>query len=230
LGDGAGSKGAFVDTLKFIVDRWKIDVNKPSPHFIKISRFLSFRTLLKDLGFKKGAEIGVCTGRYSMKLCEGIPGLKLHCVDPWVPYDNYVEQHSESDAKNMNNAMRIARERLAKYGCNFIRKYSLDAANDIKDESLDFVFIDGNHSFEYVIDDIVAWSRKVRPGGIVAGHDYWNSVELQRGIWTENLNEKEKIRLCQVKDAVDAWTKSNRIHPWFVITGDQCPSFFWVKE
>ena len=37
---------------------------------------------------------------------------------------------------------------------------------------VDFVFIDAEHTYEGVRDDIIAWSPKVRPGGIIAGHDY----------------------------------------------------------
>lgn len=41
----------------------------------------------------------------------------------------------------------------------------MDAVGEIEDGSLDFVFIDGNHSFEAVREDLMHWSRKVRPGG-----------------------------------------------------------------
>ena len=53
-----------------------------------------------------------------------------------------------------------------------IRKSSLDAASDFEDGSLDFVYIDANHAFEYVVADIAAWTPKVRDGGVVSGHDY----------------------------------------------------------
>lgn len=53
-----------------------------------------------------------------------------------------------------------------------IRKPSLVAADDFADGSLDFVFIDGAHNFTSVRDDIRAWLPKVKPGGVLAGHDY----------------------------------------------------------
>jgi hypothetical protein len=104
----------------------------------------------------------------------------------------------------------------------------MDAVKDFKDESLDFAFIDGNHSFEYVINDIAEWSKKVRVGGIISGHDYWNSIDTKP--WAAVANPYERMRLCQVKDAVDGWTKAHLIKPWFIMTNDKCPSFFWVKE
>ncbi len=48
----------------------------------------------------------------------------------------------------------------------------MDALADFEDESLDFVYIDGNHAAPWVDDDIREWSKKVRKGGVVSGHDY----------------------------------------------------------
>lgn len=48
----------------------------------------------------------------------------------------------------------------------------MDVVKQFKDESLDFVYIDGNHSFQHVVNDLCEWEKKVKVGGIVAGHDY----------------------------------------------------------
>jgi predicted O-methyltransferase YrrM len=53
----------------------------------------------------------------------------------------------------------------------------MEAVKDFKDESLDFVFIDGNHQYSYVLEDITEWSKKVRSGGIVSGHDYFEFLD-----------------------------------------------------
>lgn len=109
------------------------------------------------VGFTKGAEIGVWRGRYSEILYQNIPGLKLICVDIWE------KDHIYEDAK----------KRLTRYGAKLIKKPSTEAAKDIPDESLDFVFIDADHSYKFVKEDISVWTKKVRRGGIVAGHDYY---------------------------------------------------------
>lgn len=110
-------------------------------------------------GFKEGAEVGVADGRYSEILCEKISGLKLLCVDPF-----YRPGHYERTV-----------ERLSKYGCDIERKTSMEAVLDVADGSLDFVFIDGNHSFDFVMEDLIGWGRKVRKGGVLSGHDYYFS-------------------------------------------------------
>jgi len=117
-------------------------------------------------GYQTGAEIGVADGRYSQILCESIPGLKLYCIDPWAVYESWRTKQYQ------DNAFVQAQEKLKGYDVSFIRKTSLEASLEITDGSLDFVFIDGGHSFDDVMIDIVIWSRKVRKRGIVSGHDY----------------------------------------------------------
>jgi hypothetical protein len=60
---------------------------------------------------------------------------------------------------------------------------SQDALADVPDMSLDWVFIDGNHSYEYVKEDIPGWTSKVKLGGIVSGHDFYDkSANARRDV------------------------------------------------
>ena len=86
----------------------------------------------------------------------------------------------------------------------------MDALADFEDSSLDFVFIDGNHTFDYAVSDIIYWSYKVRKGGIVAAHDYY--AFAKNG----------------VMKAVDAYTHCHHIDPWYV-TYEHVPTAFWFK-
>jgi len=121
-----------------------------------------------ELGFKSGAEIGVAEGRYSEILCQNIPGLKLIAVDNWDSY-----RTTRRTLTNKMTGEELTGERLAPYNATIIKKPSLDAVKDIPDESLDFVFIDADHTYQAVKNDIREWSKKVRKGGIVSGHDYY---------------------------------------------------------
>ena len=125
----------------------------------------------KSLGFTKGAEIGVSTGNYSICLFTEIPGLTLLCVDTWMKYHGIGRSHSN---QRQNRHYKEAIQRLKGYDAVFMRMKSMEAVKQIPDGSLDFVFIDANHQYEFVLEDIREWSKKVRPGGIVSGHDYYN--------------------------------------------------------
>lgn len=214
-------------TLDYIHKKYKFRYHQPMPIVLPFDRFGGMLGLFNELGLKVGAEIGVSKGRYSKWMLHCIKGLKLYLIDPWTAYSEYVEAHDEKGQVMLDNFFEETKVRLVGKNVEFIRKTSMEAVKDFEDESLDFVFIDGNHSFEYVIDDIAAWSKKVKKGGIVSGHDYWNS--FNKDGWVEDPTPEERMKLCQVKGAVDAWTEANRIPVWFITSGEKRTSWLWVK-
>lgn len=122
---------------------------------------------LKARGYAIGAEIGVEQGKFAETLCRA--GLELLCVDPWKAEADY---RPHLDQAAWDRLMVIACERLAPYPAAIVRATSLEAAQDVKDGSLDFAYLDAKHDFDSVRDDIFAWRQKVRSGGVLAGHDY----------------------------------------------------------
>jgi hypothetical protein len=219
-----------MNTLDYIKRKFKLRYKVSMPITLPFNRRKGFISLMNELGFKTGAEIGVLKGKYSERLLRGIDGLKLFCIDPWEVYDNYIECHNKEAQTLYDSFFEETKERLKGKNVEIIRKFSLDAVKDFKDNSLDFVFIDGNHSFRPVIDDIEEWEKKVRKGGIISGHDYWNSIEQDKLYKLyEPTTPIERLKLCQVKDAIKAWTATNKISPWFITTGDKCNSWLYVK-
>ena len=126
-----------------------------------------------ELSFRRGAEIGVKRGNFSAELCIYIKSLeKLYSVDPWDLVFEDPASH-RLGVTGQERTYRQAWRRLRYYpACEIVRKTSLEAVRDIEYESLDFVYIDGSHTFDYVMTDIIEWSRRVRKGGIVSGDDY----------------------------------------------------------
>lgn len=199
------------DTLQFIANRYKLNLKEvASPIKLSQSRWREMPVLFKDLGFKKGVEVGVYRGRFTETLCRGIPGLELTGVDAWTVYKNYNE-YTVQDLEN--EAFKEAKARTEKYNVKLVKALSVDAVKNFADESLDFVFIDANHDFEHVTEDISGWSKKVRKGGIVCGHDYIKSHKYNFG----------------VIDAVNGWCSAYNIKPLF-LWKDQCPSWMYVKN
>lgn len=173
------------------------------------------------LGFKVGAEIGVKKGEFSEIICQA--GLKLYGIDPYLMYDDYVEPETQ---ESLNQAMKKAAARLKNYDFIPIKKSSVDALQDFADESLDFVYIDGNHSFKFVTEDIFEWSKKVKKGGVISGHDY---------VYMANRNS----HFVHSKYVVDAYTKAFSIPSWYVIgrkekirgeKRDTYRSWFWIQN
>jgi hypothetical protein len=209
-------------TLDFILNRYSIKSEHLSqlPIPIKGMRRKDLGPLFYDLGFTKGAEIGVWKGQFSETLLVANPNLHMYCVDPWIPYPEYWD-HTRHDT--IGAAYKIAKERLAKYNTTIIRKFSIEASKDIPNNSLDFVYIDGNHSFQDCVNDLCEWSKKVRVGGIISGHDY---KDFPNGNY------------IHVVEAVHGFVSSNYIRPWFVLgrtkvrQGERTEtprSFMWVK-
>ena len=203
-----------MDTLNYITKKYNLDLSKKSPFFLEGGRRKSgLAGLFYELGYKTGVEIGTERGRYAKTLCEAMPGLKLSCVDSWTSYKDYREGISE----RQNEFHKEAMNRLSPYDCTLIKSFSMDALKFFEDESLDFVFIDGNHDFINIAQDLWHWREKVKKGGIAAGHDF---VRID-GIKGEYIH---------VKDVVQAYMYSLKVNPWFVFKGDRCPSWFYIKE
>jgi len=122
-----------------------------------------------DMGYKTGAEIGVYKGEFSEKLCR--TGLKLYAIDPWKIYEGFGNSRGQA---RLDFQYEHTKRFLAPYpNCAIIRKTSMEAVEDFADGSLDFIYIDANHDFRYIAEDLSEWTKKVRPGGIVSGHDYF---------------------------------------------------------
>ena len=177
----------------------------------------------KELGFKVGVEIGVYKGEYTEILSKS--GLQIYAVDPWKVYDDYGNPKGQ---KRMDAQYEHTKRVLAPYpNCKIIRKTSMEAVKEFENESLDFVYIDGNHWFQYVTEDICEWSKKVKVGGIICGHDY---------IYTRPLSATGG---CHVHYVVDAYTAALGIKNWYVLgrkeyvegeKRDRWRSWMWFRE
>lgn len=125
----------------------------------------------------KGAEIGVRRAKNSKSILKELNINKLFLVDIWK---NYKGIRKGSDMELYYKEVREEFEGNNKI--TIIKNNSLDASKMIEDASLDFVYIDANHEYEYVKKDIDAWFEKVKGNGIVAGHDVFNSGGVLKAV------------------------------------------------
>ena len=171
----------------------------------------------EEMGFEIGVEIGVQRASFLIDFCK--KGFKMFGVDPWLGYKDYKDENNQVHQDKVYTA---AKKVVAKFpSCTLIRKKSMDAVNDFEDDSLDFVYIDGHHGFKFVTEDIFEWSKKVRKGGVICGHDY----------------DYIKPHI-QVRYVVDAYTQAFGIENWWVLGSnkrvkgekrDTYRSWMWFK-
>jgi len=177
--------------------------------------------LFAELGYKLGCEVGVQSGRNAKVMFDLIPDLKLYLVDP---YKNHDYSSYKWDEAFMRRTRRRTHRRLSGRNTVYMDQFSEDAVREIPYNSLDFVYIDGDHSYDYVMMDVILWGRKIRKGGIISGHDYY-------------YNNDRQSRQAKVTAAINDYTRIHKINPWFITDkntykekGDGYPSWFWVKQ
>lgn len=163
-----------------------------------------------------GAEVGVWRGEMSAHLLSLRSDLTLYMVDAWAPatssYATTDDPRAQDDAGAMLRAMSDARDAVAFAGsrARLIRDHSHKAGSlRIDPQSLDFAFIDADHSYEAVSRDIAVWRTNVKPGGLLCGHDY--------GMWEE--------RGFGVRQAVD---EACERHGWVLDLGEDSTWFVTV--
>jgi predicted O-methyltransferase YrrM len=112
-------------------------------------------------------EIGVEQGINAFNILQELPIKKIILIDPYTPY---VQESQKFDTEE---CFMIAKEKLSRFQqVTFLRKTSDEAVRDIH-EQLDFVYIDGNHSYENVHRDIINYFPLIKHNGVIGGHDYF---------------------------------------------------------
>jgi predicted O-methyltransferase YrrM len=159
-----------------------------------------YRSAVKKFDNALFVEVGSWLGQscafMGVEIINSGKNIKMDCIDIWEPSEDYklpanVTDLQEVFLENIKPVNSVVRS---------IKKSSIEAAKDYEDESIDFIFIDGSHHFEDVLKDLIAWWPKLKTGGVFAGHDYSNSVD--------------------VKHAVDAWLIMNNLT--LVYDSEQC--------
>lgn len=164
-----------------------------------------------------GVEVGVWKALFSEFLLENWKGKKLYSVDPWKSFssDEYIDEMNINQ-EEFDKIYENSKQLLSKFGnrSEICRDVSINAAVSFKNNSLDFVYLDGRHHYEGVKEDIESWFCKVKKGGIICGHDYLNATigETRFG----------------VKKAVDEFALANKFRV-LVTDKDEFPSWFIVK-
>ena len=157
-----------------------------------ISTRNQFGELLVGMGLTgKAVEVGTHLGHFARTLLAGWPG-HLTCVDPYEHAPAaYAEQvplleGSHGGDRRLDRHAALARLHPWLHGegrCTLLQKTSAEAALAFEHNSLDFVYLDGDHRTLAVLSDLELWWPRVKPGGILAGHDIVCPGEGPDGRW-----------------------------------------------
>lgn len=159
---------------------------------------LEMHTLIRQHGL--GVEVGVDRGDYSAYLLEQSSLRCLYSVDPW-----------EGDYAS---AYPVAVDRLAPFGARskIIRCDGVTTGRWVATAIVDFVYIDSSHTYQETLAEIEAWWPTLSPGGILAGHDYCNGLEVQKAV--NEFTARHGLKLYGTDD--DQWP-GYRVNSWILM-------------
>ena len=126
---------------------------------------------LRDL---LGVEVGVNEGEHSIKILNYLNIEKLYLIDPWKEYvDARTGKVTLGNQNIMDKRYNKVKNLFSKYSnIELLRETSKEASGHFKNNSLDFVYIDGDHSYENVKLDLNLWYPKLKLYGVLGGDDY----------------------------------------------------------
>lgn len=162
-----------------------------TPQLINHREALGF--WLNNLNLKgQFAEIGCLAGTFSRTILSQWKGKKYYMIDPWANQSEEVYRERQDTPERYEqmyqDALALSKEDER---VTVLKMLSADAAKEFKNGQLDCVYIDGNHAYKNVMEDMDAYWPKIKIGGIMGGHDYKNKTDEG---W-----------FCEVESAVNRW-------------------------
>lgn len=176
----------FEDIYKFAIDNFS-----SGAHFVEI-----------------GSMFGASASYMAVEIINSKKDITFDCIDIWdlKIYDIESDDFYHSFLRNTKPVSNIINPK---------RGYSNDIVHQYKDNSIDFVFIDAEHTYESVKEDLTLWFPKVKRDGIIAGHDYTTHKDVKKAV-DEFFNEY----FIYSEACTDDWSYSWLHNSWFVIIND----------
>ena len=166
-----------------------------------------------------GVEVGTFKAEFSKFILNNWNGT-LYMVDVWRPLgDEYLDSSNHKNYQNQVYSYAMDNLQGLEDRGIMIRANSQKASEIFQDESLDFVYIDANHAYDFVVDDINYWYSKVKKGGYLWGHDYisldwYNDPNFLPNQKDKHIYSKDFYHgVFGVNPAVDEFCKKNNYEP-----------------
>ncbi len=166
------------------------------------------------------AEIGVAEGDFSSEILAHVHPRKLHLIDPWEHQEraDYEPDPSNVSAQQQGDRFGAVLTRFKdEIGRGVVvvhREYSGKAVNKFAAGQLDWIYIDGMHTAEAAYADLVNYAPKVRPEGVIIGHDYTNHVQAKQ--W--NFGVVEAVNRFVLEHGYEFVALTVEAFPTYVLT------------
>lgn len=182
----------FIFLSILITNVWLILLTYPIPK--KRSAILSLISLRNKVLKNNdliGAEVGVYRGEYSAQIYKYFNkkkfNLNFYLIDQWKTDDKFKEYGSE----DLEDAFQNVKKRFQNNkNIKILNQSSLNASKNFEDEYFDFIYIDANHDYDFVLQDLKLWFPKVKSKGILFGDDYNRPYGVHRAL-AEFTHEKK---------------------------------------
>lgn len=165
-----------------------------------------------------GAELGVCDGDFSCEILARVHPSRLYLVDVWQHIDlGYPDGLMVNDNKQRARYHRVIKKFLDDHRVRIIRDYTRCLSEILPEHSLDWIYIDGDHSYRGCRADLEMSDRLVNEQGFICGHDYtaaehYGVIEAveefvcKRGYFLSLLTDERARSYCITKD--------QQVHRW----------------
>lgn len=135
-------------------------------------------------------EVGVWLGEFSQAILDNLDIKKIYLIDPWKIHKHIDKIYYINRADTANNQIemdRLYHNTIKRFKGNnkvqIYRKSSVEASKLFVDGSLDFVYIDGCHDYNFVFDDLNHWSKKINNKGLLICDDYiWGNEQTGKSV------------------------------------------------
>jgi len=149
-----------------------------------------------------GIEIGIFKGHFAERVINRISPKMYYMIDPWKyvkGWDKYKYKNRKLlGQEDMDWMYEDICKRFDKPNVKIYRDYSQNVVNEFKDLYFDFVYVDGHHSYESVLQDLTLYYPKVKVGGILAGDDWIikGQDRVKRAVidFSKEINLKFKVK------------------------------------
>jgi predicted O-methyltransferase YrrM len=145
---------------------------------------ISDRISLLEMGASENpqgvvVEIGVASGCFTEQILATWPTCsKLYAVDCWGSFEgNHITNEDQEQ-----RFRQVSEKFSSRSNVEIVRAYSHLAAFSVPDDSVDFIYVDGDHSHDAVAIDLKCWFPKLKRRGIMAGHDYYDGCGVKSAV------------------------------------------------